>query len=110
MTINRAAVRCDRVGDHLTLFLTGELDCASAGELGTQVIPFILPTDERVRVDLSGVTFCGSAGLTLFVQLHNLVRDRGGELTFYAPPATVMRSIELCRLDELLTIARPLTV
>ncbi|MGN6693529.1 MAG: STAS domain-containing protein [Aquihabitans sp.] len=109
MTINRAAVLCDRTGTHLTISLAGELDCASANHLFEVVGPFIDGDDERVTLDVSRVTFCGSAGLTLFVQLHHLVQDQGGSFTLLAPSPPVMRSIELCRLDEVFQIARPLS-
>jgi anti-anti-sigma factor len=109
MTTNRSAVLCDRLGTHLTISLAGELDCVSARDLFTMVGAFIDAQDERVTLDVSRVTFCGSAGLTLFLQLHNLVQDQGGSFTLHAPSPAVTRSIELCHLDEILVISRPLS-
>jgi anti-anti-sigma factor len=97
----------DRVRDHLTVYLGGELDCETASELEERVLPHIHASDRLVWLDLTAVTFCGSAGLTLFLHLHRVVGERGGQVVLYRPSPAVMRTIQLCRLDHVLAVSQP---
>lgn len=106
--IDDLSVGFDRAGSHLTIYLAGELDCANVDDLASRIAPHIHPTDHLVWVDLAAVTFCGSAGITLFIQLHNLVTDHGGRFTLYRPSPAVMRTISLCQLDQVLSVSQPL--
>lgn len=98
------AVEADRADTHLTIRLIGELDCATAGDLADQVAPYIGDDERLIRLELSEVTFCGSAGITLFIQLHNQARERGFQLLLCAPSKAVMRTLKLCRLHQVLCI------
>ena len=100
-------VSFDRSGANLTIYLSGELDDDTVRSLREQLLPHVHRTDERVWVDLAAVTFCGSAGLTSFVRLDELVSANGGRLTLYRPSRQVMRSICLCGLDRFLSISQP---
>lgn len=103
MSHNDLAVRFERTDVRLTVFFSGELDCASVEELG-DLKARVARTDRDVVLDLSGLRFCASAGLTLFIQLHNLVRDQGHALVLHGPTDGVRRAIQLCRLDEVLAV------
>lgn len=104
MNPNEIEVRVDRTGGRLTILLRGELDCATAGDLDAAVADHVGPADHHVVLDLTDVTFCASAGLTSFIRLHNEVRDRGGRFELHGPTGPVLRAIQLCRLDEVLTV------
>jgi len=58
----------------LTLYITGELDLDTVGELQRTLLAHVSPAAGHVTVDLSDVTFMGADGFGL---LHEL-RDRYG--------------------------------
>lgn len=101
-------IRCERSAELLTIHLSGELDCATTDDLRDQIVAHVGDAP-RVVLDVTGVTFCSSSGLTLFIQVHTHLRDRGGDLTLHGPVPSVLRSIEMCRLDQVLTITPALT-
>ena len=99
-----ATVDFDRAGRHLTVYVSGELDAASAPCIGTAVRSRIQPDDERVWMDLSTTTFCDSSGLMMFFTLHRLVEETGGRFIIYNPTPQVRRIIEICDQSNVLPI------
>ncbi|MFB7502050.1 STAS domain-containing protein [Streptomyces broussonetiae] len=61
--------------------VTGDLDCFSSAGMGAYAA--ILMQDGRCHLvlDLSGVGFCDSAGLSALVRLWNRTREAGGSLS-----------------------------
>ena len=102
--------RPTRAGTHLTVYLSGELDAACDEILTARVLPHIHPGDEVVWVDMSAVTFCGSSGISLLLRILDLVEAGGGRMTVYRPSRTVTRVLELCQVDQHLSIRQPQTV
>jgi anti-sigma B factor antagonist len=99
-----AVVEYDRAGRHLTAYLAGELDQTSCPPLAGDLLRHIHPDDEVVWLDLSAVTFCASAGVAMFVQLHRHIRPNGGRLTLYHPSPNVQRVLDMCGLADVLSI------
>lgn len=104
MDLNDVVIRHERTGTTLSVHFTGELDAANVEGLSDRVLPLLERTDQQMVLDLSGVTFCGSAGLSLFIRLHNAARAQGGDLVICSPADAVLRTIRLCRLDDILTV------
>jgi anti-anti-sigma factor len=63
----------------------GNLDLDSAPSLATRLDEALSRPQPRVVVDLSGVEFCDSIGLSTFVVGHNRARASGGWLRLAAP-------------------------
>jgi len=99
-----AVVDYDRSGRHLTAYLSGELDQCCGPQLTDDILRHIHPDDEVVWLDLSTITFCASAGLSMFVRLHEHVTANGGRLTLYHPTAIVHRMLEVSCLDRVISI------
>ena len=88
----------------------GELDLATIETLAVAVEAAIAETlraaldgvdgPARLVLDLRGLTFIGSTGLHLLVELHQRSLREGFQLTLLAPPAPVARAIEICGLDQ----------
>lgn len=104
MDLSQVAIRHERTGTTLSVHLIGELDAANVETLSDRVLPLLDRADRTMVLDLSGVTFCGSAGLSLFIRLHNAACAQGGDLVICSPTDAVLRTIRLCRLDDVLTV------
>ncbi len=101
MTTPFANADFDRAGFHLTVYLAGDLDEETAPALTAAVLRGIEPADKVVWLDLSAVTFCGSAGVTMFAALHRHCEDQGARLTLYRPTTATRRVLDLLGLAEL---------
>ncbi|AGZ43236.1 STAS domain-containing protein [Actinoplanes friuliensis] len=83
-----AAVHVSVIGnpdDSVVITIRGDLDLDSATVLGTTLDQVLDRPSPRIVVDLSGVAFCDSTGLSSFVLGHNRARAAGGWLRLAAP-------------------------
>ena len=71
--------------DTVVVSLRGDLDLDSATVLGTTLDQVLDRPAPHVVVDLAGVEFCDSTGLSSFVVGHNRAREAGGWLRLAAP-------------------------
>jgi anti-sigma B factor antagonist len=55
-------------------------------------------------IDLSGVTFLGSAGLAVLAEAHNAATERSVDLRVVASTRLVLRPLQVTGLDKLLTV------
>jgi anti-sigma B factor antagonist len=80
--------------------LRGELDVVSAPELRRRLLEFVARHDERSFVlDLSGLTFVGSAGIAVLVVVDRAVRERGGTLTLDGASAATRRLLRVAGVE-----------
>lgn len=86
-------------GDGAVL-ITGDLDVATIGPVRQQVFDLIGSGATDLVLDLSGVTFMDSSGITLLLQC----RARA-TLVIRAPSTAVRRILALTGVAELLTIS-----
>jgi ABC-type transporter Mla MlaB component len=56
--------------------------------------------DDRIAIDLSGVTFLDSSGLTLFVRAHKRATRNGGRLVLRSPQAQARKVFDLTGLRQ----------
>ncbi len=86
--------------DANTLALVGELDTHTAHQLSDRLdevgdaTPLVL--------DLSGVSFISSAGLSVILNVQRRLRGAGGALTLRSPTPAVDRLVQLSGLSETL--------
>lgn len=85
----------------------GELDVATAPEVGARLRELREVGFVRIVLDLRELDFLGSAGLRLLVQEHELARRDGHEFTLIAGTPATQRAIELCGLLEHLPLVEP---
>jgi len=55
-------------------------------------------------VDLSGTRFIDSSGLGVFVSIHKILRERGGDLRLLDPVPAVRQILELTRMHRVFEI------
>lgn len=95
---------CRTTLDHgrATVAVCGELDLSTAAELSLTLAPVLDRRPEALTVDLGGVDFIDSTGLTLLVRTSNRLRAQHGCLRLTSPTPPVRRVLELVGLDALL--------
>ncbi|RAJ38383.1 anti-sigma B factor antagonist [Kitasatospora sp. SolWspMP-SS2h] len=81
----------------------GELDQHTAPELTRLVEEATFGPDNPVVIDLSGLTYCDSTGITTFVVAYNLARDTGAPFVLVGPNSDLMRVFRIVGLDQLFT-------
>ena len=93
-------------GSAVVVSVRGELDLATVpvlrGRLGS--VDEVSASPSAMVVDLSEVTFIGSAGLALLVDLHNRCGERGIPLAVVATGSVVPRAIQVTALDQVFSV------
>lgn len=86
--------------DAPTITASGELDVASGDDLVTAV-ESVLEGAATLTLNLAGVTFMDSTGLSALVTIRNRVDDRGGNLVLQEVSPAVYRVLVLVGMDGL---------
>jgi anti-sigma B factor antagonist len=89
-------------GDAVVLAFAGEIDLANAKQLGAVVEHVQLARPAVLVIDLSAVSFLGSAGLSLLVEACGNAGD--GEVRVAAPSDVARRAIKVTALDQVLPL------
>ena len=97
----------DRSNHQLTVYIDGELDQNTAPLLTDEIFGQVRADDESVRLDLSHVSFCGSAGIALLLRVQAHAADMGVRFTIYDPSPAVRRVLEVCNLGQQFQIWTP---
>jgi anti-anti-sigma factor len=87
----------------LTVRLEGELDLETARELDHQLAAIDPARLKRLVIDLSGVTFMDSRGLSSIVRAHQSAQQNGYAVVLRRGSNQVQRLFALTGVDERLT-------
>jgi anti-anti-sigma factor len=93
----------DATGSVPILQLVGELDISSAPALRQQLLD-ILASDSDVIVDLSGLTFMDSSGISVLILAHKQARDQSQKMTLRHPTGPVAKVLAVSGTDQVFTI------
>jgi anti-anti-sigma factor len=91
-------------GDACVLALTGELSLAEAPALERRLDQVLSTNAMTIVVDLAGVEFIDSTGLSVLVRAQQQASERGVELGVANPNAQASRLLSLTGLAERLTL------
>jgi anti-sigma B factor antagonist len=83
------------------LSVGGDLDLNTAPELLQALTRLVDDGRRAVVVDLTGVGFCDSSGLSVLVRVRNRLTELGGSVTLAAATPIVQRVLEVSGLDEI---------
>jgi len=88
------SVRKEELGGATVLSVTGEVDMATAPELEESIKTALDRGPEALIVDLSGVSFLASAGMSVLIGGNQLAGDRT-EFRLVATGSATLRPMEL---------------
>ena len=83
------------------LTVVGDLDHASADRLRIAVDGVALQAGELLTLDLSGLDYCDSSGITALLVARNRVHARAAELAVSNVPVATARIFSLLGLDAI---------
>lgn len=92
---------CER---YWLLSVSGEIDCYSAPGLRARLSDLITVSMTPILVDLSGVTFCDSSGLSVAVVSRRLAAARGLRLGFVGLNDSVAKIFRITGMDQCLEL------
>ncbi|WP_329172473.1 STAS domain-containing protein [Streptomyces sp. NBC_01477] len=81
----------------------GELDHHTAKDLSQAVDETPFGPDAPVLIDLTGLTYCDSTGITVLVAAYNRARQSDARLVLVGLNADLMRVFRIVGLDQLFT-------
>jgi anti-sigma B factor antagonist len=93
----------DATGSVPILQLVGELDISSAPALRQQLTE-LLTSDGDVVVDLSGLTFMDSSGISVLIVAHKRARNQGRKMTLRHPGGPVAKVLAISGTDQVFSI------
>lgn len=97
-------MRATAEGTQGTIQVSGELDFFTAPRLREQIVHLHSQGASTVRLDLTGLTFIDSSGLSVLVAGYKRLRDGGGDLILTAVPAQARRVLEISGLSQVLSV------
>ncbi|MET7756096.1 STAS domain-containing protein [Streptomyces sp. NPDC005389] len=86
------------------LEITGDLDHATAPQLRKAADHLTLAAGQLLVLDLDGLAFCDSSGITALLATRNLAIEQGGDIALAAVPANTARILTMVGLDRVFTI------
>jgi anti-anti-sigma factor len=89
-----------------TMALTGELDVSTAPLLRDRLAEVTDELETELVLDIGGLTFIDSTGLSLIVSEHKALKARGARLVVCSPTRMAQRLFEISGLDAVLSIRR----
>jgi anti-sigma B factor antagonist len=99
MTSPRLGLSAYTIGDAYVVAPVGEVDVAAAPALGRMLGDAVREGHVDLVVDLSGVTFMDSSGLSVLLNASRRTIRAGGRLRLASPNADIQRVMTLTRLD-----------
>jgi anti-sigma B factor antagonist len=93
----------DATGSVPIVQLVGELDISSVPALRQQLTE-LLASDGDVVVDLSGLTFMDSSGISVLIVAHKRARSQGRKMTLRRPGGTVAKVLAISGTDQVFSI------
>jgi anti-sigma B factor antagonist len=95
--------RLDR--EYVVVRSPDELDLETAPPFAQRLLAIEPNTD--IAIDLRELTFCGSTGIAMLLEVERVVKERGSSLTLSYPPPILDRLLQACGLEDHFTVRRP---
>ncbi|WP_082126588.1 STAS domain-containing protein [Allosalinactinospora lopnorensis] len=94
-------------GERGLVYVSGELDLATADRVAAELARAIAAAGPGITVDLSGVTFCDARGLAALVKAANHAGDGGGAIALQGLPPALVRLLRITGLERRFSTVRP---
>ncbi|MEU7649724.1 STAS domain-containing protein [Streptomyces huasconensis] len=86
------------------LEISGALDYHHAPELRERVTALPLQPGQRLVLDLSGMDFCDSSGITALIAARHHAHAARADIALAAVPANTLRILRIVGLDRVFTL------
>jgi anti-sigma B factor antagonist len=86
------------------LAVSGDLDHDSADRFRTAVDTVALRPGQLLTVDLSGMAFCDSSGITALIAARHRILGQGADIALSAVPAATARVMRMLGLDRVFAL------
>jgi len=86
------------------LEISGELDFASAPRLRDLLATLELRAGQRLVLDLAGLAFCDSSGITALIAARNRAHAERAGIALAAVPAPTLRILAVIGLDQVIPV------
>ncbi|MFE1479055.1 STAS domain-containing protein [Streptomyces cyaneofuscatus] len=86
------------------LKIIGDLDYETASELRKALDSLSIAAGQTLVLDLAGLDFCDSSGISALISARNLAIEQGGAIALAAVPANTLRILGIVGLDQVFTI------
>jgi len=86
------------------LKIIGDLDYETSSELRTAMDGLSITAGQMLVLDLAGLDFCDSSGISALIAARNLAIEQGGTIVLAAVPANTLRILGIVGLDQVFTI------
>ncbi|MFL6242883.1 MAG: STAS domain-containing protein [Acidimicrobiia bacterium] len=96
--------RVGRDGTAQTLYVSGELDIASAPAFEQTVAGTMDGQSGEFCLDVSALTFMDSTGARALLHVHNRVESVGRRLVVLSPTRPVWRVLKIMGLDQVMDV------
>ncbi|MGW1892336.1 STAS domain-containing protein [Streptomyces sp. NPDC002004] len=83
------------------LEITGELDYDNAPELRELLTTITLKPGQRLILDLAGIGFCDSSGITALIAARNHAQAAQADIALAAVPPHTLRVLRIVGLDQI---------
>ena len=90
--------------DETIIVVEGDIDLYSSPELRTAVLKAVPKATNGVEVHLGGVTYMDSSGVATLVEGLRSAKEHGKTFALVAPSTSVMKVLELARLDSVFEV------
>jgi anti-sigma B factor antagonist len=102
-------VTASRIGTHAyVVAAAGEIDLYSAEQVQRTLANVLEEGARAVVVDLMGVSFMDSAGLSVLISAAKAMRSRNGRLVVAADDRRILRVLQITGLERTLHVERSL--
>jgi anti-sigma B factor antagonist len=99
------AIDVTRTGDAAVVRVIGELDLATAPRLREEIVALVSSGVSAVTLDLIGLEFIDSTGLSVLVTTLKHMREHGGDLVLRSLNPSTLKVFEIAGLTEVFTIS-----
>jgi anti-anti-sigma factor len=99
-----ATVDIDESGGAAVIRVDGDLDAVAAPDVQAALFEVIGRCPGGVRVDMAGIAFLDSVGISVLVAARNRADEVGTGFELAAVPPACLRVLEITRLTEVFTI------
>jgi anti-sigma B factor antagonist len=98
--MTEASYRVRRVGDHVVVAMAGEIDITNADDMRQALLAVVSDGAAVLIIDMSGTTFCDSAGVQAIVDAYRHTTASCTQLRLVA--TSILRIFTLTGVDQLI--------